>query len=447
MSNLRTINKSARWKAPHHAHHHHLQPAPPTFITTTAAAAPSPSHSSSSSLLNSCLTFDLHSHPLPSSPSASPAVYNHAGDVVLPSSHQAQTPFSPSSFEAISSAIPPCICSSAGLRTPASPPPRIPATPATLFSPPPSKHQAFLGFSFKPAALLQSRCASRLFFPFCLRELRLRTPAPRFRTPTLPPPCASASSSASASKHNHPLFPLMVRKGKKSVVPNNPRLQSSDPNTFENSRAESNYTKIEDRHLNFERKIVLPDELKVLVEDKITHHGWTFLYEDPIPINVSIVREFYANYWSAVSDQVFLRGKKVSISHRAIETLLHFPANTLKGKDDYQKALDKNKKSNLDMNEVDTAILIWAIMKKKKVYIPYMIMESFRHVFTVDKYLLAVPSLIMKLATKAEVTPKLGDEIFNVTRKLGIIPYGNWAKQGGGGPTKKRKAAPSAPPP
>ncbi|MED6224626.1 hypothetical protein PIB30_085949, partial [Stylosanthes scabra] len=53
----------------------------------------------------------------------------------------------------------------------------------------------------------------------------------------------------------------------------------------------------------------------------------------------------------------------------------------------------------------------------------------------------------MKLATKAEVTPKLGDEIFNVTRKLGIIPYGNWAKQGGGGPTKKRKAAPSAPPP
>ncbi|MED6180246.1 hypothetical protein PIB30_008440 [Stylosanthes scabra] len=144
----------------------------------------------------------------------------------------------------------------------------------------------------------------------------------------------------------------MVRKGKKSDVPNNPvtqtgsgncstdwRLQSSDPNTFKNSRAESNYTKIEDRHLNFERKIVLPDELKVLVEDKITHHGWTFLYEDPIPINVSIVREFYANYWSA-------------------------------------------------------------------------------------------------LATKAEVTPKLGDEIFNVTRKLGIIPYGNWVKQGGGGPTK-----------
>ncbi|MED6115102.1 hypothetical protein PIB30_086939, partial [Stylosanthes scabra] len=252
----------------------------------------------------------------------------------------------------------------------------------------------------------------------------------------------------------------MVRKGQKSAVPNNPvtqtgsgncstdwRLQSSNPNTFENSRAESNYTKIEDRHLNFERKIVLPDELKVLVEDKITHHGWTFLYEDPIPINVSIVREFYANYWSAVSDQVFLRGKKVSISHRAIETLLHLPANTLKGKDDYQKALDKNKKSNLDMNEVDTAILIWEIMKKKKVYIPYMITESFRHVFTVDKYLLPVPSLIMKLATKAEVTPKLGDEIFNVTRKLGIIPYGNWAKQGGGGPTKKRKAAPSAPPP
>ncbi|MED6119584.1 hypothetical protein PIB30_013018 [Stylosanthes scabra] len=207
----------------------------------------------------------------------------------------------------------------------------------------------------------------------------------------------------------------MVWKGKKSVVPNNPVtqtgsgncltdvcIQSLDPNTFENNRVESNYTKIEDQQLNFERKIVLPDELKVLVEDKITHHGWTFLYEEPIPINVSIVREFHANYWSAVSDQVFLRGKKVSISHRAIETLLHLLANPLKGKDDYQKALDKNKKSNLDMNE---------------------------------------------LATKSEVTPRLGDEIFNVTRKQGIIPYGNWAKQAGGGPTKKRKASASAPPP
>ncbi|MED6224007.1 hypothetical protein PIB30_079622 [Stylosanthes scabra] len=51
--------------------------------------------------------------------------------------------------------------------------------------------------------------------------------------------------------------------------------------------------------------------------------------------------------------------------------------------------------------------------------------------------------MIMKLATRAGVTPRLGDEIFNVTRNQGIIPYGNWEKQGGGGPTKKRKASSS----
>ncbi|MED6113557.1 hypothetical protein PIB30_071902 [Stylosanthes scabra] len=84
-----------------------------------------------------------------------------------------------------------------------------------------------------------------------------------------------------------------------------------------------------------------------------------------------------------------------------------------------------------------------AIMKKKKVYIPYMITESFRHVFTVDKYRHPIPSMIMKLATRAGVTPRLGDEIFNVMRNQGIIPYGNWEKQGGGGPTKKRKASSS----
>ncbi|MED6208847.1 hypothetical protein PIB30_048996 [Stylosanthes scabra] len=79
--------------------------------------------------------------------------------------------------------------------------------------------------------------------------------------------------------------------------------------------------------------------------------GWGFMYEDLVRINVSMVREFCANFCSAKQDHVFLRGKRTPFTEAHIRRYLGIPGEALDDdQDDNFVALVKAYERGDDMN-------------------------------------------------------------------------------------------------
>ncbi|MED6149988.1 hypothetical protein PIB30_067824 [Stylosanthes scabra] len=55
--------------------------------------------------------------------------------------------------------------------------------------------------------------------------------------------------------------------------------------------------------------------------------GWRFMYDDLVRINLSIVREFCANFSSATQNHVYLRGKKIHFTDTHIRGYLGIPGD------------------------------------------------------------------------------------------------------------------------
>ncbi|MED6187183.1 hypothetical protein PIB30_074081 [Stylosanthes scabra] len=85
-------------------------------------------------------------------------------------------------------------------------------------------------------------------------------------------------------------------------------------------------------------------------EERILARGWGFMYEPSIPINLSWVREFYANKTKKYQREIFMRGRKITCSVSTIEKTLGIPK--FRGKSGYSEISEAYNNKTLNMDEV-----------------------------------------------------------------------------------------------
>ncbi|MED6153942.1 hypothetical protein PIB30_107082 [Stylosanthes scabra] len=86
------------------------------------------------------------------------------------------------------------------------------------------------------------------------------------------------------------------------------------------------------------------------VREQIFARGWQFIYDPAIPINVSLVCEFYANRDQKNQSEVYIRGRKIPCYRGEIEGVLGIPR--LEGKSDHTELGDKYDSDDLNLDEV-----------------------------------------------------------------------------------------------
>ncbi|MED6227452.1 hypothetical protein PIB30_113652, partial [Stylosanthes scabra] len=156
----------------------------------------------------------------------------------------------------------------------------------------------------------------------------------------------------------------MVRKGKALVkattsVPTgsttgNPGSPLND--TYFDTVCQNNAGKLVGRGIVCERPLKFPDVIPDLVRHKIEKQGWNFLYNDTVPVNTTLVREFCANFAQLKQTEVYLRGKMVPFTFAVIHDILEIPRLNIRGKDDLQKSLEQHKQKIFDMAPVLSVI-------------------------------------------------------------------------------------------
>ncbi|MED6201972.1 hypothetical protein PIB30_100626 [Stylosanthes scabra] len=198
---------------------------------------------------------------------------------------------------------------------------------------------------------------------------------------------------------------------------------------------------------------------------------WEFMYNPVIPINMTLVREFYAN---RDQREVYMRGRKIPCFLGDIERVLHIPR--LEGASEHKAVGEKYDNNKLDMDEVmqvigregatwpevpgrissktlnkdawmwmklivcnimptrqettlgaDHILLIYALMKGMTVSLLGVMVSAMNEDPTKYKrQLLPFPMFITKWAEEAGIPTFLRDEIFNVPKAQQFFPYGIW---------------------
>ncbi|MED6213773.1 hypothetical protein PIB30_096604 [Stylosanthes scabra] len=113
----------------------------------------------------------------------------------------------------------------------------------------------------------------------------------------------------------------MASKGKAPVKASSTKVRVSisqqqpplEIQLYETPAHEERAKMLEERRALYERTIKFPKGEDTF-EERILARGWGFMYEPSIPINLSWVREFYANRTKKDQWEIFLRGKKISCS-------------------------------------------------------------------------------------------------------------------------------------
>ncbi|MED6174682.1 hypothetical protein PIB30_071374, partial [Stylosanthes scabra] len=106
---------------------------------------------------------------------------------------------------------------------------------------------------------------------------------------------------------------------------------------------------LEERRALHERTIKFPKGEDTF-EERILARGWEFMYEPSILINLSWVREFYANRTKKDQREIFLRGKKISCTVNTIAKILNIPK--FKGECGYSEISVAYNKNALNMDDV-----------------------------------------------------------------------------------------------
>ncbi|MED6149886.1 hypothetical protein PIB30_066924 [Stylosanthes scabra] len=106
---------------------------------------------------------------------------------------------------------------------------------------------------------------------------------------------------------------------------------------------------LEERKALHERTIKFP-EGEDTFEEMILARGWGFMYEPSILINLSWVREFYANKTKKDQWEIFLGGRKITCSVSTIEKTLGIPK--FRGKHGYSEISEAYNNKTLNMDEV-----------------------------------------------------------------------------------------------
>ncbi|MED6113263.1 hypothetical protein PIB30_069198 [Stylosanthes scabra] len=115
---------------------------------------------------------------------------------------------------------------------------------------------------------------------------------------------------------------------------------------------------MENRGYTHEQIIRLPEGGPDFWHDRIEGLGWGFMYNAFIPINATLVREFYANFSAAHQDAIFLRGRRIHFTENDIRHYLNINID-LPGpgvNDAFKKATERRKENDLDMGLVFSVI-------------------------------------------------------------------------------------------
>ncbi|MED6114413.1 hypothetical protein PIB30_080027 [Stylosanthes scabra] len=213
------------------------------------------------------------------------------------------------------------------------------------------------------------------------------------------------------------------------------------------------------------------------VREQIFARGWQFMYDPAIPINISLVREFYANRDQKNQPEVYIRGRKIPCHRGEIEGVLGIPR--LEGKSEHKELGDKYDSDDLDLDEVmrvidkdgatwpsipgrinkkilnkeasmwmklavcsilltrhettlgvDHILLIYALMKGMTISLSGVMVLAMNDDPTKSKrQLLSFPMFITKWAEGAGVPTYPGDKIFNVPKAQQFFPYGLWKEE------------------
>ncbi|KAL4287784.1 hypothetical protein AHAS_Ahas19G0220800 [Arachis hypogaea] len=159
------------------------------------------------------------------------------------------------------------------------------------------------------------------------------------------------------------------------------------------------------RNPHAERQLQIPTELQKFTKEWIAHWGWSFLDRELVAVNVSWVREFYANYYTGALDAVHLRSKRIPITEEVIEWTFHFLPRS-GGKDAFEDAESERKMMTFDWDKV------LAVIAK----------PGSSWIYEANKI---TPRAISQ-ATEAEVVWLTTDKRPTIAGINKVIPYGDW---------------------
>ncbi|MED6149997.1 hypothetical protein PIB30_067929 [Stylosanthes scabra] len=181
------------------------------------------------------------------------------------------------------------------------------------------------------------------------------------------------------------------------------------------------------------------------------------MYEPSIPINLSWVREFYANKIKKDQWEIFLRGRKITCSVSTIEKTLGIPK--FRGKYRYSEISKAYNNKTLNMDEVlqvigkegatwhettlsmEVVLLIYARMRDMLVCLVSVMRYAMNADPTKSKtHLLIFPMFITKWARDNNVPRFSGDVMVKIPKSQQFFPYGKWLED-------DEEVAPPVPPP
>ncbi|MED6208829.1 hypothetical protein PIB30_048811 [Stylosanthes scabra] len=255
-------------------------------------------------------------------------------------------------------------------------------------------------------------------------------------------------------------------------------------NRFDHQLHFDRWKGLENRDIVHERIVRLDGGERRVFQERILGLGWGFMNEDLIRINVSMVREFYANFSSAKQDNMFLRGK-IPFTEADIRRYLNIPEEAPDaGQDDNFVGLVKAYERGDDMNMVEIyfvigweetnwandpanntipksinngilnpratawhkiinanidpkthgtnfdmkhALLIYVLMAGVEVNLSYnmrdiLVLRSTKH----SRHLLPYPVFISRIAARHELPEFPNDKFYTVRPVDMYVPYGDW---------------------
>ncbi|MED6213115.1 hypothetical protein PIB30_090148 [Stylosanthes scabra] len=191
---------------------------------------------------------------------------------------------------------------------------------------------------------------------------------------------------------------------------------------------------LHERVINFREK-------RDTFREHIARRGWDFMYDPTIDINMTLIREFYANRNEKNQGEVYMRGRKIPCHLKDIEGVLHLPR--LEGKSRLQQTGERYNNNELNMNEVMQVIgregATWPAVPErldknllnKDAWMWMKLVVSnimpTRHETTLGlDHILLIYALMAGMSVSLPVPTYPGDEIFKVPKAQQFFPYGQW---------------------
>ncbi|MED6138546.1 hypothetical protein PIB30_075182 [Stylosanthes scabra] len=162
----------------------------------------------------------------------------------------------------------------------------------------------------------------------------------------------------------------MARKGKEAAATSTPSRSRTTKNSsrgrddgfpadrFDSQIHYERWKTMENRGFTHERIIRLPEGEPDFWHDRIEGLGWGFMYNAFIPINITLVREFCANFSANHQDTVFLCGRRIPFTENDICRYLNIHVD-LPGpgeNDAFKEVTERRKGNDLDMELVFSVI-------------------------------------------------------------------------------------------